>query len=46
MDDATFLQQCGIEVDALWLAEMMNASGSEEAKRSLGLADVSVRADS
>jgi hypothetical protein len=45
MDDATFLQQCGIEVDALWLAEM-SASGPEEAKRLLALADVSGRADS
>ena len=30
MDDATFLQQCGIEVDVLWLAEIMSQSESDE----------------
>jgi hypothetical protein len=30
MDDAAFLQQCGIEVDVLWLGECICEEGPEE----------------
>jgi hypothetical protein len=30
MDDATFLQQCGIEIDPRWLVEFMHQEATEE----------------
>jgi hypothetical protein len=30
MDDATFLRQCGIEVDIRWLADIMSWNESED----------------
>jgi hypothetical protein len=30
MDDATFLRQCGIEVDMRWLAEIMSRNEPED----------------
>jgi hypothetical protein len=37
MDDATFLQQCGIEADPLWLAELMDHETPEGSQQLLEL---------